>query len=233
MGCWDLFISFNKEYRIIDWIVVVVLLVTGLILELVPFPDNFEEYFNTDINQPRHSDTISYWIIFTGEFFVIPFLMFLMVLFVFPDFSKNRILCAYFCSIGINFVVSNGLKRFVARPRPDTIAVCGGDGSYQRCKQVLSGLELTHQFFSFPSAHASESMAALCFFSMFLSDVWTSKSLIMLVFRLFPICLSLLIGASRIWDRRHHADDVVAGLLIGAVSAVFVYRIYRQKPKQA
>jgi diacylglycerol diphosphate phosphatase/phosphatidate phosphatase len=231
MGCCRSLIDINKEYRILDWLIVFVLLIVGLILELLPFSDDFEECFRTDISEPLHSDTITYWIVFTGEFLVIPMLILLLVLFVVPSFSKNKVLCAYFCTIGINLSISNGLKRFVARPRPDTIAVCGGDGSYQRCKQVLSGLKLTHQFFSFPSEHASESMAALCFFSLFLSDVWTSKSIVILALRLFPISLSLLIGASRIWDRRHHTDDVVAGYIIGAVTAMFVYNVYKQKPK--
>ena len=148
-----------------------------------------------------------------------------------PHLSKNKLLVAYYFAISCNMCLSGGLKRFVGRPRPDTMTICGGDGSFSRCKETMSGSSLSDQFFSFPSGHSAEAMASLFFLSMFISDVWPENSMLILVLRLFPISLALFIGASRIWDRKHHVDDVVAGLFLGAVVSGFVYSVYKQKPK--
>ena len=225
--------SFISEYRIGDWFLAIILLVAGLGLNLAPLSSDFVEHINTDIGQSRHTDTISYWLVFIGELAIIPLLIFLICAFMVPHVSKNKLLAAYYFAIGANLVLSGGMKRFVGRPRPDTIAVCGGDGSYQKCKESLSKYQLADQFFSFPSGHSSEAMTALFFLSMFLSDVWPENSKFILVLRLFPMALAVFIGASRIWDRKHHVDDVVAGLFIGAVISGFVYSVYKQKPKNA
>ena len=225
------FYSFFVEYRIFDWIVTLAIIVVGLALKFSSLPSDFEERFTTDIEQERHTDTISYWIIFIGEFAIVPFFIFLVSAFMVPHLSKNKLLIAYFFAIGANMALSGGLKRIVGRPRPDTKTICGGDGTFQRCKEVLSGRDLSDQFFSFPSGHTSESTAALFFLSLFLSDVWPENSLLTLILRLLPIALQFFIAATRIWDRKHHVDDVVAGMFYGAVISGLVYSVYKQKPK--
>lgn len=48
------------------------------------------------------------------------------------------------------------------------------------------------------------------------------KSWILLV----PLCCSTLVSVSRTMDYRHHATDVIAGAIVGAVAAWWSYRQY-------
>ena len=105
--------------------------------------------------------------------------------------------------------------------------VCGGDGSYLQCSTVLSGASLYDQFFSFPSGHASESMAAAIFIAHLITEIWPSGSMFAAMLKLAPIVWSLFVGASRIWDRAHHVDDVLAGFLLGGIIGFFTFRTFK------
>lgn len=94
---------------------------------------------------------------------------------------------------------------------------------------------------SFPSGHSSESMCSMLYLMLFLHArlVWqrpahaspaASKAVgalwrLLLLFRPFlqigAFCLAIFIGLSRVKDRYHHPTDVIAGLALGVVCAVF------------
>ncbi|EAX99767.1 PAP2 superfamily protein [Trichomonas vaginalis G3] len=220
--------SFLKEYNVLDWMLIIGINVAGFIALGIKFDKDFNEFLDIDIDQERKTATIPYIIILVVEYGAVPILMLLIIIFVSQTISIRKTLTAYYFAIGLNLLISNSLARFIGRPRPDTIAICGGDGSFQRCYNVLSATELRTQFTSFPSVHTSEAMTSLLFLSFFFSDLWSQFHMGILVLRLFPVCLAFLVGATRIWDRNSHVDDVLAGLFIGGVLCTTVYTVYRK-----
>lgn len=228
MGVFQAIWGFLKEYQLFDWILIIFINVAGFVSIGIKFNKDFNEYIDIDITEERKMSTIPYIIILIVEYAAVPLLMFLIIVFVSQTISARKTLTAYYFTIGLNLLVTNSLARFIGRPRPDTIAICGGDGSFQRCLNVLSSAELRTQFTSYPSVHTAEAMASLLFLSLFFSDLWPRFNMLILVLRLFPIFLAFLIGATRIWDRNSHVDDVVAGLVISSILCITVYTVYKK-----
>lgn len=85
-------------------------------------------------------------------------------------------------------------------------------------------------FRSFPSGHSSFGWCGMVYLALFLAGKmhvlnkrgYTIKSWILLV----PISAAALISISRTMDYRHHATDVIAGGIIGALMAWYAYRQY-------
>lgn len=92
-----------------------------------------------------------------------------------------------------------GLKRTVVRARPSTLL-----------PHVTALAELPDHF-SFPSGHASASMAL----AMATLLVWPVAGVAALL-------LAFAVGASRVYLRVHYVTDVVAGQALGAAAALVV-----------
>ena len=219
---------------ILDWIAAAVVLGAGYaICYAFGFPDDFEPYITSDISNPARTSTIPYphlcaitfgvgavitaaiWVSFSG----LPLL--------------PKALAAYYFALCLSLAACCFVKRLVLRPRPDTIAQCGGDGSYRQCLAVLSGEDLVDQFYSFPSGHAGESMGAAVFLALLLNHVWQSPTMIACALKMLPVLASVFIGVTRFVDRAHHADDVLAGWIIGVVCGYVTYRTFaRSIPAQ-
>lgn len=96
-----------------------------------------------------------------------------------------------------SLVVNQGLKRIFNRPRP---TIAGEPGLEVRRPRTSS----------FPSGHASSA----AFATAVLTDQEGQRSALLWT----PI--AIVVAASRIHVRVHHASDVVAGLAVGAVLGV-------------
>ena len=114
------------------------------------------------------------------------------------------------------------LKTYVGRPRPDMYSLCGNNTSYETCK--ATGSTLSDTFKSFPSGHAAGSMSALYFCAVFIISVINYDSILVSLGAMLFVLLSLWIGATRIVDYRHHADDVVAGFFIGFIITQLIWK---------
>lgn len=212
---------------LVDWIVTAIVLGAGYgICYAYGFPDDFEPYVASDIANPARTTTIPYnylcaitfgagavitaaiWLSFSG----LPLL--------------PKALAAYYFALCLSLSSCCFVKRLVLRARPDTIAQCGGDGSYRQCLAVLSGEDLVDQFYSFPSGHACESMGAALFVSLLLNHVWQSPTMIACVLKLLPVLASVFIGVTRFIDRAHHADDVLVGWILGAFCGYVTFRTF-------
>lgn len=83
---------------------------------------------------------------------------------------------------------------------------------------------------SFPSGHASSTFAGLGLASFFLAGQMKtfdgSFYIHKLVIFLLPFVASCFVGLTRIWDHRHHWQDVLVGSLIGIASATAIYFFY-------
>eukprot|EP01116_Phalansterium_solitarium_P022684 TRINITY_DN757_c0_g2_i1.p1 TRINITY_DN757_c0_g2~~TRINITY_DN757_c0_g2_i1.p1 ORF type:complete len:305 (-),score=71.98 TRINITY_DN757_c0_g2_i1:467-1381(-) len=156
-------------------------------------------------------------------------------------------------AIGATLIVTNGLKVFVGRLRPNFYGMCnykgfedalnsgneaayfnltvvGAPGSFEFCQQPLKQL-IYESRFSFPSGHSSISMAGMCFLSLFL--LWIialyhpafHAQLSGLVFAI-PLGCAALIAATRIRDYWHNVDDVAIGSAIGFSIAMWSFRLH-------
>ncbi|OHT11997.1 PAP2 superfamily protein [Tritrichomonas foetus] len=138
----------------------------------------------------------------------------------FPTIMKKMYICAAFYLILTNFLcvsmITEILKNYVGRARPDMYERCGKNAQYNTC-QGLNGHDLKDSFKSFPSGHSSTAMSGMYLAALILKSGTTIKNISIAVIELLCILFAFYIGASRIRDFRHHPDDVVAGLFIGFV----------------
>jgi diacylglycerol diphosphate phosphatase/phosphatidate phosphatase len=216
-----------KKYAIFDWLAVIIFLVAGILIEMMDFGEDFSNFISSDINNPKRSTTVPYKYLCIYTFGVGAFITLCIWVMTRRDYTISSLLSSYYFSLCFTLFVSSCLKHLVGRPRPDTKSVCGLDGSYLSCTGVLSGHELSDQFHSFPSGHAAESMAVGIFMTLLLSDIWVSGSMLSAMFKMAPVVWAIFIGVTRIWDRAHHVDDVIAGLFLGAVVGFFTYKTFK------
>ena len=219
--------AFFLKYSIIDWILAIISYILGKTIENSSFDNSFNPFLNTEINYPLKTETISYNILVIFMYILGGFIVLGLWLLFRRDFTISKLLSSYYCSITFTLFVSSVIKKIVGRPRPDTIALCGGDGSYQQCATVLTSQLLADQFKSFPSGHSAESMASAIFISLLLSELWSSGSMFSAIMKIVPIFWSIFIGISRIWDHAHHIDDVLAGYLLGALIGSIVFHTFK------
>jgi membrane-associated phospholipid phosphatase len=86
--------------------------------------------------------------------------------------------------------------------------------------RVPEGVDLAYQF-SFPSGHATTAFAAyMALFLLYHKRNWA----------LLLVSLAILTAYSRVWISMHFLEDVMAGSLIGAFSAMLFYQwLYSSK----
>ena len=154
--------------------------------------------------------------------------------------DSEAFLHGYIGTMGLQNFAVNALKNYVARPRPNY---------FQRCDVVVDNecdaSEVEDDALrSFPSGHAGDSFAALSFTSLYLLGkvkpavprprylelggrrVAVDLRDLCMLGALLPAFVAAFVAASRIVDYMHHADDVVAGSLIGLGSAQLFYARY-------
>jgi phosphatidate phosphatase len=120
------------------------------------------------------------------------------------------------------------LKCYVGRPRPDLYVRCGPDAEYDTCPS-LTGETLDNQFSSWPSGHASFSFGGFFFVALLLKRGINTDASWLSTVAVLLTGFAFWIGATRIGDFKHHPDDVLAGMFIGAsVTSLIWYRGYRR-----
>lgn len=216
-----------KKFSFFDWLAAAAFLTAGIMIEGMAFKDDFSAFITSDINNPKRSTTIPYNFLCIYTFGVGAFITICIWSMFHRDYTLSSVLASYYFALSFTLFVSSCIKHLVGRPRPDTVAVCGLDGSYLACSGVLSGSQLYDQFHSFPSGHAAEAMAVGIFMTLLISDVWVSGSMISAMLKMAPVIWALFVGVSRIWDRAHHVDDVIAGLFLGAVVGFFTFKTFK------
>ncbi|CAO1630512.1 unnamed protein product [Parajaminaea phylloscopi] len=133
------------------------------------------------------------------------------------------------------------IKITVGRPRPDLIDRCQPRAGAQDpspfglvtdsvCTNPVGEHLVKDGFRSFPSGHASTAFAGLTFLSLYLAGkfhLYGTKGYAAVQWLVFvPMIGATLIAVSRTSDYRHHASDVIAGGILGAVVAVSTYFTY-------
>ena len=190
-------------------------------------------YNNPAENYPYSGETIPIPALFLIAI-VVPCLIIGLIAILHP--RKIELCFAYlslFQALCFTLLVTETLKVYVARPRPNYFNYCGFNKESKTC----TGPDKFRKDakVSFPSGHASISFCCATWFSLFLQNYLAlGPELWFVVIRFLPFVVSIFISATRITDYMHHVSDVVAGAALGTGIAytIFSAQIGRIKIQQ-
>jgi len=143
--------------------------------------------------------------------------------------------CCVLVAIGISELVTQVFKFYVGRLRPCFYSMCGFDKATLAC---TNGVEMEMEArMSFPSGHSSLSFCGLVCVVLFLlgrvglgrnigSVVASGRGKVLTVLSFTPLLLSFYCATSRLVDNWHHPSDIIAGSILGTVSAFISYHIW-------
>jgi membrane-associated phospholipid phosphatase len=160
----------------------------------------------------------------------------------FPNctYDVHAIVCVLCTAIGMSEFITNFLKKYVGRLRPNFYSLC--EFSIEALKCMADEETINEGRKSFPSGHSSfsfSSMGVAVFF--FLGrinkvmeqgtiDVTTMASYnrrkLFMVLSYSPWLYSAFVACSRLVDNWHHASDVIAGMLIGIFTSYVSYHLW-------
>ncbi|EAY05104.1 PAP2 superfamily protein [Trichomonas vaginalis G3] len=226
------FFNFLSQYAIIDWIVNILLLVPAYILKYTTFGENFTPFITSDIDNPISTNSLTYGILCIVIFGVGSLIVILLWLLIYYDVNVIKATASYIFSIASAMLVCAAIGKIVGRPRPDTIAICGGDGSYLTCTGFLDQKQLASQFSSFPATEAAEAMAAAIFLCLYIGELIPYYNNVTSLLMASPIFFAIFVVAACIWDRRNHIDDAVCAMIIGAVMGLISFHTFKKVIKQ-
>ncbi|CAB9528138.1 Phospholipid phosphatase 5 [Seminavis robusta] len=155
---------------------------------------------------------------------------------------------ALFVSIGLSEAITQTLKLYVRRHRPNFYALCGFDPVSLKCTAKLSRIH--EASLSFPSGHSSLSFCGMTFLVYFFLGrvallapnttmalpggrsikLYPYKALLGVMAQLLPWSYSVFVATSRIADNWHHPSDILAGTLLGITAATIGYRAFYPSP---
>ncbi|CAK1588634.1 unnamed protein product [Parnassius mnemosyne] len=132
-----------------------------------------------------------------------------------------------------NAVITEAIKITVCRPRPDFFYRCFSNGVLTAdliCtgeeSDVIDGRK------SFPSGHSSFAFCSLGFISIWLYGklrLIQSRGIVFIMCTL-PLIIAAFISITRVYDNRHHWQDVVGGSLLGFFISYASYMHYHHPP---
>ena len=225
-----------NAYYVIDWALVLGTIIASIITDYTsPFQRQIVPH--ESISYPHsESETIP-----THSLYVLSALVPALLIIVILKMFKKRTwkvvhltILALFISIGYTYLITNILKLYVGRFRPDFMSRChplSPESSSSSCSSAVSVQVLDEGRKSFPSGHSSMAFSGLGYLSIFLIAQTKSKATHGKALRVFIIALPLmgaaLIGISRLTDYLHHWDDIAAGSILGLSMAYCSYRQLR------
>lgn len=152
----------------------------------------------------------------------------------------NISLLGLWIALSVNGVVTDILKAWIARHRPDFLARCvpavgtPADAlvGIEVCTAPLGGVLLIDGMKSTPSGHSSISFSGLFYLSLWLFRQVGGRHLGYQLAAWLPSLLAVYIALSRTQDYRHHYSDVVLGSAIGIAMAWMGYRRSASEEKE-
>ncbi|XP_077427201.1 phospholipid phosphatase 3-like isoform X2 [Vanacampus margaritifer] len=137
------------------------------------------------------------------------------------------------CCVGQS--LTNVAKMSVGRLRPHFLSVCGVTYESLNCTRgtyvksvtchnnsTLRSIEEARK--SFFSGHASFAMYTMLYLAFYLQArlTWRKARLLRPLLQFFLFLLAIYTGLTRVTDNRHHPSDVLAGFILGALTAYWV-----------
>jgi diacylglycerol diphosphate phosphatase/phosphatidate phosphatase len=141
-------------------------------------------------------------------------------------------------SLAISGVVTDILKNWIARPRPDFLDRCGPKVgtptailvNIDVCTAPYGTRILIDGMRSTPSGHSSISFSGLLFLTLWMMGQFkifhTKQPMYKIIIACSPLGLATYIALSRTQDYRHHFVDIILGTLIGCIFASLSYSRY-------
>lgn len=200
----------------------------------IPYQEtaNGDVLVELDLNYEVLSETVPVWMLLLLGILLPVVLLLVMGVCSGPPGDAHASLCVYFLAVGMNLFITNMMKIYCGRFRPNFYGMCEFDTDAKACANDMAN---AHK--SFPSGHSSLSFCAMTVLSLyFLGKVGlhrmpttdTPKNYPSLITKLqawmafaIPLGLAVFVASSRVHDFYHHPADVVAGAAIGMVCAHF------------
>ena len=149
-----------------------------------------------------------------------------------------------FVSIGISEFITQMIKAFVGRLRPNFYAFCGFDLETKMC--MASPLQIIEARQSFPSGHSSLTFQGMVVIMLYFVariglfafpdnaakekeytiQLLRKKQLQTLTAVAIPLLYGIFVASTRLIDFWHHPSDILAGILIGSGSACLAYHLF-------
>lgn len=151
-----------------------------------------------------------------------------------PFHNAHAGVCAVLVGVGMSEFFTHIFKFYVGRLRPNFYAMCGFDVQTLQCTN--GELMEREARMSFPSGHSSLAFCGMVTLTLFLlgraglgrqvgarwggmSKMWTAVSFT-------PLILSFYCATSRLVDNWHHPSDIIAGTILGSVTAFISYHMW-------
>nr|XP_056700311.1 phospholipid phosphatase 2 [Euleptes europaea] len=144
-----------------------------------------------------------------------------------------KVLGTFLFGAAVSQSLTDLAKYMIGRLRPNFLAVCNPNWSKINCSeyvQLEGGVcqgnirNITESRLSFYSGHSSFGMYCMMFLALYvqarLVERWAR--LVRPTVQFFLISFALYVGYTRVSDYKHHWNDVLVGLLQGALIAVLV-----------
>ncbi|KAG4096405.1 acid phosphatase/Vanadium-dependent haloperoxidase [Neocallimastix lanati (nom. inval.)] len=243
----------NKRSLAVDWIVLIVILaLTGITSKIPPFERQFD-LDDITISHPYKGDTVKMSVLIAfglvSSFIVITGFQYYK-----KDLTYNyhQAIIGIALSMSISTLFAHFVKMFVGRYRPDFISVCDVDfdkvqeqyNSYNIssdigfgprhlfnttiCKNTKENLYEERR--SFPSGHSSFSFSVMSYLSLYIAGqihLLDKKAYMWKYFAVsIPYFFAVFVAVSRVFDYRHHWQDVTIGSIIGIVFGFLSYYYY-------
>lgn len=141
-------------------------------------------------------------------------------------------------TISVDGVITDILKCWVGRPRPDFLERCGPTSGtpvdvfvdVSVCTAPLGASLLADGMRSTPSGHSSISFSAFLYLSMWLYGQFQlsqhPRDTHIHVLAGLPLLLASYVALSRVQDYRHHFVDILLGGILGCTIASTIYHKY-------
>jgi diacylglycerol diphosphate phosphatase/phosphatidate phosphatase len=136
-------------------------------------------------------------------------------------------ICGLLTAVGLSEGATQLLKLYVHRRRPNYYALCGWNAELLKCTGTIENVR--DASFSFPSGHSSLTNCAMTYLVCFMLSKmiasgkprWMAFSSVVL-----PWSWAAFVAASRLVDHWHHPSDILAGLLLGGLSATVSFHVW-------
>lgn len=226
----------KSERKWEEWLLVLLLLSIFFFL-LEPARPFYREFKLSDLslqhpfaNKERITD---------NELYAISTIIPLVIIAIYRRGSTNMhdSILGLFVSLSVAGVLTDFLKIWIGRPRPDFLERCGpieGTSRYDFvdvtvCSAPLGIAYLNDGMKSTPSGHASLSFSGLFYLYLWLyQELKLSRhvSTYIHIACFLPLLLAIYVSLSRTQDYRHHFIDIVLGSIIGISIASLAFKSY-------
>ncbi|KAL0237632.1 hypothetical protein PCE1_001026 [Barthelona sp. PCE] len=187
------------------------------------------------ISHEHRDDTVTpFWLTIVGLLLWICSI--LVVFYIKNDLSQKKniinLVTSIFAGLVFNTALTNVIKHFAGRLRPDFLARCipinSGNPLRPKCSNTDTTLVKNGRL-SFPSGHSSTAAFfgfGLTYFFFYELDLRKNLTFGNINTVFLPTLIAIVVGVTRSTDYRHHPTDIVAGLVLGAIVSFFTFLVY-------